>query len=424
VIFDGQAWLTVATQFGIVKLPRRVCYNAQTERHVMPGNTVLPSHEGMLVTRGLQEWACLLPQTLPFESAARLLGWQTQEAEILSSTTVRTLVRTHGQHIRQAEQAEVEALLQRSDLGTLKPRLAPAERPRRRPSWPAELNDAVETALEAGSGPPEGVSMADWERVLAARRQEASLSAEELRHLGPELEEDQVLVTADEVLTRRPEKRRFWELRTARIATQEGYRYLSGVGGSFLQQLLVLLLLCAGSHRKLLLIADGARWIRTFFTEALAGIPDKAMILDWYHLRKKCYQLCSLICRGRKAKAHLLFTLYRHLWRGKVEDAIQMLEAYRPYAKREAALDELIAYLQERRAFIPDYCQRRQERRYIGSGHSEKANDLIVARRQKRKGMHWSLETSDALAALQTLMLNRGWELYWSHRQVLPLVAT
>ncbi len=408
----------------MVRLPRRVCYHVQAGRHVMPGNRVLPPHEGMLITRGLQEWACLLSQTLPFETVARLLSWQTQEAEVLSSTTVRTLVRTHGQCIRQAEAAEVEALLKCPDLSTLKPHLVPAQPPRRRPGWPAALNEAVEVALEAKSGPPEGVSAADWERVLAARRQEASLSTEELRHLGPELEANQVLVTADEVLTRRPEKRRFWELRTARIATQEGYRYLSGVGASFLQQLLVLLLLCAGPRRKLLLIADGARWIRSFFAEMLGNIPDKAMILDWYHLRKKCYQLCSLICRGRKAKAHLLFVLYRHLWRGRVEEAVQVLEAYRPHAKRETALDELIAYLQQRRAFIPNYCQRRRERRYIGSGHGEKTNDLIVARRQKCKGMHWSLKTSDALAALQTLMLNRGWELYWSHRQVLPLVAT
>jgi hypothetical protein len=38
--------------------------------------------------------------------------------------------------------------------------------------------------------------------------------------------------------------------------------------------------------------------------------------------------------------------------------------------------------------------------------------------------MQWSLETSDALAALQTLMLNAGWERYWQQRQVLPLVAS
>ena len=53
-----------------------------------------------------------------------------------------------------------------------------------------------------------------------------------------------------------------------------------------------------------------------------------------------------------------------------------------------------------------------------------KANDLIVARRQKGRGMHWSLETSDALAALRTLLLTRGWDDYWQQREVLPLVAS
>ena len=104
--------------------------------------------------------------------------------------------------------------------------------------------------------------------------------------------------------------------------------------------------------------------------------------------------------------------------------SIEELEAYRPQAKNETALEALIGYLDQRRTFIPDDAQRRRERRYIGSGQEEKANDLIVARRQKRKGMHWSLDTSASLAALQTLMLNQDWESYWTHRQLPSLLAT
>jgi len=47
-----------------------------------------------------------------------------------------------------------------------------------------------------------------------------------------------------------------------------------------------------------------------------------------------------------------------------------------------------------------------------------------VARRQKGQGRHWSQETSDALAALRTLLLNDGWARYWQERQVLPLLAS
>jgi hypothetical protein len=210
----------------------------------MPGNSLLPPHHGIIITRGLQEWACLLPQELPFAAVARLLGWQTHETQVLSDTTVRSIVRSHGHIIRQVEQTEVAPLPQRSDLARLDLLVVPHGQPRRRAGWPAELNAAVDAALAAVQAyPPAGVSWADWDRVLAARRAEATREVEALRHLGPELEPDQVLVTVDEVLTRKPEPHRFWELRTAHVVTPDGYRYLSGGGDSFLQQLFVMVLL-------------------------------------------------------------------------------------------------------------------------------------------------------------------------------------
>jgi hypothetical protein len=178
-------------------------------------------HHG-IITRGLQEWGCLLPQELPFSAVARLLGWQTHEDQVLSDTTIRTLVRTHGQLIRQAEQAEVAALLQQPDLAMLELQLVPHDQQQRRASWPKELNVAVELALAAEQlRPPEGVRWADWERVLVARRAAIARPVEDLRHLGPELTPDQVLLTVDEVLTRTPARHHFWELRTARVVTVE-----------------------------------------------------------------------------------------------------------------------------------------------------------------------------------------------------------
>ncbi len=226
--------------------------------------------------------------------------------------------------------------------------------------------------------------------------------------------------------------------------TSSGVRYLSGTGDAFVQQVFMLLLILGmGRHRSLLFIADGARWIRNFFVEYCAEAAHTRMILNWYHLRKKGYQLSSMICRGKLAKGKFLATLYYHLWRGDVPNAdlchrfcanyhlwrgdvpaaILFLQRYRNQTKNLAVLEELIAYLQARQPFIPDYQAHRRQQRYIGIGHVEKANDLLVARRQKHQGMHWSLETSDALAALKTLMLNQSWDLYWTQRQVLPLVS-
>jgi hypothetical protein len=391
----------------------------------MPGTAVLPAHQGIIITRALQELACLLPQDLSFDSVSRLLGWQTQADQVLSDTSVRALVRTHGQIIRPAELAEVAALLSRDDLADLAPRLVPPSQPRRRAAWPLELTSAVDAALIAGDvRPPAGVTAADWERVLTARRAEHTLAAADLRRLGPAVAPDQVLTTTDEVLTRKLAHRRFNELRTARVVTAQGSRYLSGAGDSFLVLVLALVLLCAGRTRLLLLLADGARWIRNWFLALQALRASSTMILDWWHLRKRCAELGSMICQGRQAKAALLGPLYRELWRGEVDAALARLEAYRPQARNVERLAELLHYLRERQVYIPNYRVRRRERQYIGSAHVEKANDLIVAQRQKGAGMHWSLATSDALAALRTLLLNGGWDRYWRHREVLSLVAT
>ena len=130
-----------------------------------------------------------------------------------------------------------------------------------------------------------------------------------------------------------------------------------------------------------------------------------------------------MIAKGREAKNALLNSLKPKLWYGKVADALSLLEAYQPQTKNEKRLDELIGYLRKHQTEIPDYNERRIHCQFNGSGHVEKANDLLVARRQKHRGMHWSLETSDSLCALKTLMLNHGWELYWQKRSVLPLAA-
>ena len=279
-------------------------------------------------------------------------------------------------------------------------------------------------ALERGAeSPPEGVKVCDWERVLAARREE-QLDLAQLRRLGPEVKPDQIVAATDDVLVKRPEKGRSLCIRTARVATCDGFRYLKWRR---------LRLCCSNSifssssagptANGYFSSGDGARWIRNFFTDRLKGFPAKEFVLDWYHLTKKCYEFSSMICKGRKAKAHLMSRLIPCLWQGKLDDAIAHLQSYRPQCRNEDKLDELIQYLKAREPYITNYKERRANRIYIGSGHAEKACDLIVARRQKHKGMHWSQETAESLAALKTLVLNKGWDSYWESRQVLPLAA-
>ena len=431
VQFDGDDPLKIASRLGILQLPRQVCYCETCDQHFIPMNDWLPEHGGMITTRGLQEWACLLPQELPFSTAGRLLGWVAKEPSVLSQTQLRTLVREHGGKIRQGEAAEVSELSTSRDLSEKTPKLLPLDTPRRHPSWPGELHDAVEQALaEESANPPEGISQKDWDRVQAIAYQKQARDEEapdeevpDLARLGPKVNDNQVVASADGIQVRRPEKRRFHELRTAKVVTSKGYRYVSGVDAGFLEYLLLLIRLCLPEGGFLTVLADGAYWIREFYAECLHYIKHGELILDWYHLAKKCKDLCCMIAKGREAKDTLLSSLKRKLWYGKVSDSLSLLEAYRPQTKNEKRLYELIGYLRKHEAEIPDYNERRIHCQFNGSGHVEKANDLLVARRQKHQGMHWSLETSDSLCALKTLMLNHGWELYWQKREVISLAA-
>jgi hypothetical protein len=423
VIRDGREDQKVACRLGIIHLSRQICFNRKTDRHVIPGNAVLPDHHGMIISRSLQEWACLLSLDLPFAVVDRLLQWQTQCEDMICSSEIRRLVSQHGSLIREAETQEVDSLMNKQDIANLKPHLVPHSSKRGKPAWPEELNEAVEKALECQDvNPPEGVKFCDWERVIAARREE-HLEIKELRSLGPRIQSDQVIACTDDVEVRRPEKKRRLSIRTARVDTPQGYRYLSGTAEGVLNQLYLLLILCGGIRSWVILLGDGAKWIRDFFTDRLKDFAEKELILDWYHLCKKCYEFTSMICWGRKSKALLMSKLIPCLWRGEVKQAISHLESYRSECRNKAKLDELINYLSAREPFICNYRERRINRVYIGSGLVEKANDLIVARRQKHKGMHWSEQTAYGLASLKTLVLNRAWDKYWQEGKVMPLAA-
>lgn len=74
--------------------------------------------------------------------------------------------------------------------------------------------------------------------------------------------------------------------------------------------------------------------------------------------------------------------------------------------KNASKYKELRDYLEKHEAEIIDYGLRKKAGKTIGSRRAEKANDLVVAHRQKKKGMAWSKKGSSALAIIKTHRLN------------------
>ncbi len=158
---------------------------------------------------------------------------------------------------------------------------------------------------------------------------------------------------------------------------------------------------------NLLFFVDGQRSLSQMILALFAWFTPLQIILDWPHLVKKCQELLSMALTGRERRNQVLKPLLRLLWLGCVERAIQLLrDLDADTVKDTSRLEQLIGYLQRQQPFIPCYAVRRELGLRNSSNRGEKANDLLVANRQKHKGMSWSAGGSVALAALTALVRN------------------
>ena len=69
---------------------------------------------------------------------------------------------------------------------------------------------------------------------------------------------------------------------------------------------------------------------------------------------------------------------------------------------------------------MPCYALRRQLGLPNSSNPVERSNNLVTATRQKKKGMSWSIEGSQALTALKAVVCN-GHVAHWVKQRVIPL---
>ena len=158
--------------------------------------------------------------------------------------------------------------------------------------------------------------------------------------------------------------------------------------------------------KQLVFFTDGARDIHSWIVK-LFSFTNYKIILDWYHLRKKCQEQLSMILSGSKVRNEFLDKLMPCLWFGNVSDAIKMLkELDTKQIRNQALLIKLIEYLERVRNYIPNYALRKELNLRISSNLGEKSNDILVASRQKHNGMSWSNAGSLAFATIAAANYN------------------
>ena len=162
---------------------------------------------------------------------------------------------------------------------------------------------------------------------------------------------------------------------------------------------------------NLLFFVDGQRTLYTTILGAFAWLSSFQIVLDWYHLEKRCKEQLSMALKGRVIRNALLDELFPFLWHGCVDRAIALLQSVdSTQIKNQKALADLIGYLERNRPYIPCYSVRKRLGLWNSSNRGEKANDLVVSDRQKHNGMSWSKPGSAALAAVTALVRNQEYK--------------
>src|SRR4051812_23960676 len=292
IICRGTTPFTFKTVFGTVPVRRRRI------EHKADGTTEVPSAHAwqtprqVAITPGLRNAACDGMLRDSAQQAVAGIDARADETGVLAKTTVLEIVHAEGEQLQEAAQARAEAIYARDPeaLRLLVPTTAPEDEGSESGGTPdGEAEEAATPALIGFPGAPTDHPEVKRDYPRAVDPDVVLVELDEVKvHAQARTGRKQVLVlTAVVMITGR-----CWHLAAA--TTQE-LAYQVGA-----------LLAVLGVHRgtrRLLVLADGARWIREWF-EGL-GVKGGTMIVCWWHLVKRIQQDLSRACRGREHRREI-----------------------------------------------------------------------------------------------------------------------
>ena len=402
------------TVFGTVQIQRSRISHRADGGYEFPSATAwnLPARE--YVTRGLRDLAWDEMMDRPLRSVKGALDQRSGQQDLLSESSILEIVHQEGKELGEAVRQRAKTILDAQP--DVRQRLAPACDGYSRQKA-KQRGEPVDCPID---------EVRDEDALKIARGFLGAESPEELaeqdRVAPRQVEEGFVLMQADEVKTKAqgscPEKE-LWFFTAVIMVGQMSYHLVAETTEELWEQsaaLLHLLGICDGS-RQLIVLADGARWIRNWFTSINA--PGKVMILCWYHLAKRVYQRLSAAGFAKQRREELEKELLGHLWRGQLDAALEVYARIRDEARNPRWVDDMVNYLEKRREYMPNYEARHQAGLWIASNRVEKWNDWAVSDRCKRRGMSWVKEGVMALA-LRKAARHNGELDDWQKTRTLP----
>ena len=412
----GTRPFTFKTTFGEVTVPRSRILHKKDGTIEVPSAVAWDTSHQLMITRNLRDAVC---DQMSDQSARKSRSDVCQDAgdeDLVGRSTILDVVHQEGERLIVAQRERAQALLSGASEAQLA-MLGPA----------AADPDAVTGLVD--DAPPFDDSeraQAEWEQTQAEWIATGFPGCEPAFPVAQDeprgVDAGSVIVEPDEVKTKaQPStgRKEVWTYTAVVLVAGLRYAFAEATAEGLWWQVSALLLELGAlrGERRLLVLGDGAAWIRTWF-EGL-GISSKAMVLCWWHLRKRCYESMSSAGGPKDRRRAYEKELLGQLWKGEVDTAIRLLREALEWVRNPAAVEELIGYLEKRRAYIPDYEQRQRAGLWIASTRVEKFNDWAVSARCKHQGMSWSPQGVLALAALEAARRNGELDA-WRRDRALP----
>jgi hypothetical protein len=399
----GTRPFTFKTTFGEVTVQRSRILHKHDGTIETPSAVAWNTSHQLMITGNLRDAVCDQMSDQSARQSRTDIGQYAGDDDLLGPSTIIDIVHQQGESLVAAQRQRARAILSQASPAQLA-RLGPVA------TDPDALTELVD------DDPPwddsEG-AQAEWEEVQAEWIATGFPGCEPAfpidKNAPRVVDEGWVIVEPDEVKTKAQPSSGRKEIWTyTAVVLVAGLRYCfaeSTTEGLWMQVSALLLELgVPRGERRLLVLGDGARWIRAWF-EGL-GIDSKAMVLCWWHLRKRCYESMSSAGGPKDRRREFEKRLLGQLWKGDVEAAIELLRGALGWVRNPTSVEELVGYLEKRRAYIPDYEQRQRAGLWIASTRVEKFNDWSVSGRCKHQGMSWSPAGVLALAALEAARRN------------------
>lgn len=414
----GTRPFTFKTIFGAVTVARSRIVHKQDGTMEVPAAVAWNTSHQLMITQNLRDAVCdqMSDQSVG-KSRVDVCEYAGQE-DLLGRSTIIDIVHQEGEQLAGAQRERARAILRDASEAELALLGAAAADPE---AVTGLVDDDPPFAFDDSEE-----AQAEWEQVqsewIATGFPGCEPAPPVTRDEPRAVDDGFVIVEPDEVKTKaQPSTGRKEVWTYTAVVLVAGLRYAfaeATTEGLWLQVSALLLELgVLRGERRLLVLGDGAAWIRSWF-EGL-GICPKAMILCWWHLRKRCYESMSSAGGPKDRRRAFEKELLGQLWKGQVEAAIALLRGASEWVRNPAPVEELIGYLEKRRPYIPDYEQRQRAGLWIASTRVEKSNDWMVSGRCKHQGMSWSPQGVLALASLEAA--RRNGELNdWRRDRALP----